>query len=158
VARAKKPPAHEGSRWKYHPERAIDNAKAIAAGDLQVLVDYMSELGRIVGMPGDAGERARLIEDRATCVLFYATALAAYLTSKGRGRPQEVFTGADRLRALAAAQEYEAEFRKGRRSAKLIEKEILVKHDVSREILRAARKDKLPPTSDIPGFFPRARK
>jgi len=130
-----------------------DKAKAIAKGELQVLVEYLWNLASI--SRNDALEPEALYA-RAAEALYYAAALSEYLANRGRGRPPEQFSPNDAFRALKAAREYEAEVLKGERPAARIEKEILRRYNVTRALLRAARKNNLPDVS-LPGI-PRADK
>ena len=133
----------------YHPGRSHDNAKAIASGELQVLVDYLRELAQIPWVHRDLKTRDELLLERAMAALEYAEALAAHLVEKGRGAPRELFTPSDVVRAADAASEYKR--LKGTRPAARLEKEILNRYGISRAVLRAALQGKLP-QGEFPGI------
>lgn len=139
---------------KYHPGRSPDNAKAIAAGELQVLVDFLRDLARIPGANRDKDTWQPLLLDRAMDSVIYAEALAAHIAPRGRGKPRDVFTISDAVRALEAAAEYKR--LEGSRPTARLEKEIQNRHGVSRAVLRAALKGKLP-DMELPGI-PNAEK
>jgi hypothetical protein len=140
----------------FHPGRAIDNAKAIGEGDLQVLVDYLRELHSIP-WKHNGEQRARLLEDRAGWALIYAEALRAHLALKGRGQPRKLFTMSDGIRAVEAARWVETQVaKKGTRSKARIEKDAMVRFEITRAILRAALTGRLAET-ELPGI-PRAEK
>lgn len=140
---------------KYHPGRTPDNAKAIASGELQVLVDYLRELALIPYLHRDPEACKNLLYDRVGAAPIYAEALAAHLFAKGKGAPREFFTLSDAVRAVEAAQEYKrlkgTRHLKGKLLIERLEKEIQNRYGISRAVLRAALKDELPPI-EFPGI------
>jgi len=162
-ASTKPAPVQQPGRAVYHPGRLPDNAKAIANGDLHVLVDYLRELASTCAIVWDDDpqkrtalnppelRKARAL-DRDVLAMdaaIYAEALAEFLKPKASNRPRELFTMSEALRAIEAAQEYRR--LKGKRPAALLEKQLLRRYGIPRANLRAALKGTLPP-SELPGI------
>jgi hypothetical protein len=155
--------ARESSGRSYDRDSPDLNAKEIASGNLQVLVDYLWDLGRTcLELQWHSVQNKSTGEERAlflmTQALFYSKALAAsaYVASRGRGQPRKYFTTSEAFRALQAAADYEAQLQKGERTTKVIERDILRRYNITRGVLRAAVAKKLPKV-DHPGI-PRAEK
>ena len=136
------------AKKRYRPGGDPDNVKAIAQGELQVLVDYLLDLGELArrarpAPPLNPNTPNSMLLERAQYGREYAAALQVRLDDdKKRGRPRDFSTAFDAVRALGAALEYER--LKGTRPALRLEEEILKRYDISRAALRAARKGKLP--------------
>lgn len=126
----------------YHPGRSPDNAKAIASGDLGVLVDYLRDLASIALRPRDAEERKTLLLERSMAALEYGEALAEYLRCKSRGRPRNVFTIIDATRAIEAANEYKR--LEGTLPPERLKRKIQSRYGISRAVLRGALNGTLP--------------